>query len=557
VWAVGVILFELLTGRLPYAGATTADVLRQLLRPTLQDPRRYCSDVPKSLAAICRRALAPALDDRYSSASEFAADLRRFLAGEPVLAERRSVWRAVRRRLWRQRHLLAGLVAVAAVGAMVHLKTAADGEQAERTKLLTELPAADTLGHAPWARVLAADATCRRLQALGGFSSAQQEQLAAVQSAIAAAAAARHERGRADIERGAGSRRGAPLTSYRAPVPAVQAAGVAAVSEAVLIRDDLTPSTALLATTQPVLQIAAPANMVDAPVRVDAIDPLRGDVLLTVATGVAPCSLPVPLGQYRIVVGDAAAFAECSRTLVAPGDHPVVPVLHATATVQSQMVTIAAGTAIVGQDVPGATIYQQCTVTHGAFCIDATEVTCGAYHAYCVATAAALPATWHGTYDPAWASLPVVGVSFHDARRFAEWRGKRLPTWIEWQIAARGPIGTLYPWGNDAGQLGDVVALGGDPTAPWHVGVRAVGSDSLDTSWCGALDLLANAPEWTDTTYVGQLDGVPIPFLAWHLTGGAGWTTPRDPVFVQLDGVSPNPPEAKEVGFRCAKSIAH
>src|SRR5581483_1797185 len=53
-------------------------------------------------------------------------------------------------------------------------------------------------------------------------------------------------------------------------------------------------------------------------------------------------------------------------------------------------------------------------------------------------------------FDAAHPELPVVKVKIADARAFAAWAGKRLPKALEWEKAARGPDGRLYPWGNDA-----------------------------------------------------------------------------------------------------------
>jgi formylglycine-generating enzyme required for sulfatase activity/tRNA A-37 threonylcarbamoyl transferase component Bud32 len=554
LWATGTILFQLLTGRLPYAAPTTDEVLVQLLRPIGQDPRRLTADVPKPLALVCSRALAPDPTVRYGSAVAFAADLRRFLAGEPIDRSHATPWASAQRHLLRHRHAYAAAVIVAGVLATVWLGAMAHADQ---RRAADELAATTIDGDPQRIAVLSLVqkvATVRRLLEDPVLTPEQRATARARLHTLEAEGRRRYRDGTAGIVRGAGSAKGAAPGGHRAPLPAVQAAGMRLALEGTMVVPDLPPPSTLLETAWPVLHITPSAGGGTPAVRIDAIDPITGQSVLTVANGVVPCEFTVPLGQYRIVVGDAIAFAECSRTLIAPGDYHVTPILVPTSTAQNGMITIAAGSAIIGQNEPGAIVYAEQTVDHPAFLIDRTEVTCSDYHEFCVATQAPLPRTWNGAYDPAWANLPVVGVAMNAARSYAEWRGKRLPTWTEWQIAARGPTGRRYPWGDDPAPLAELPTIGQPRDTVWHVGVRPVGTTPVDASWCGALDMLGNVDELTDTPYVATMDGFPFPFPPWRLCGGCEWKTPRDSPAAQLSSVGPSPPEILDDGFRCAKS---
>ncbi|HEY3444288.1 MAG TPA: serine/threonine-protein kinase [Paludibaculum sp.] len=87
VFALGAILYELLTGRPPFQAATLTELLRRIreVEPTM--PRSHIAAIPRDLQNICLKALEKDPAHRYASAREMADDLRRFLAGEPVLAE--------------------------------------------------------------------------------------------------------------------------------------------------------------------------------------------------------------------------------------------------------------------------------------------------------------------------------------------------------------------------------------------------------------------------------------------------------------------------------------
>ncbi len=122
IYALGVILYELLTGRTPFKG-TPMEVLDQVRRNTPVPLRRLEPEIPANLETICMKCLEREPGKRYSSASALAADLRRFLENKPILA--RPVGPMARLILWSRRNrtvlgagaLLVGVVALTWFGA--------------------------------------------------------------------------------------------------------------------------------------------------------------------------------------------------------------------------------------------------------------------------------------------------------------------------------------------------------------------------------------------------------------------------------------------------------
>ena len=137
-----------------------------------------------------------------------------------------------------------------------------------------------------------------------------------------------------------------------------------------------------------------------------------------------------------------------------------------------------------------------------AFWIDRTEVTNAQYEkcvqaGQCTASSYASDSKYNGD------TQPVVGVTWNDATTYCEWAGRRLPTEAQWEKAARGTDGRLYPWGNQMATCDyAVVAVtydsetGCGKKTTWPVGSKPKGASPY-----GALDMAGNVWEWVEDQY--------------------------------------------------------
>jgi formylglycine-generating enzyme required for sulfatase activity len=98
--------------------------------------------------------------------------------------------------------------------------------------------------------------------------------------------------------------------------------------------------------------------------------------------------------------------------------------------------------------------------------------------------------------DPKYANHPVVYVTWIEARTFCQWVGGDLPTETQWEKAARGTDGRIYPWGNDAITC-ERANYGGCSGDTMPVGQHSPAGDSP----YGVADMAGNVWEWTSSLY--------------------------------------------------------
>jgi formylglycine-generating enzyme required for sulfatase activity len=200
------------------------------------------------------------------------------------------------------------------------------------------------------------------------------------------------------------------------------------------------------------------------------------------------------------------------------------------------MILIPSGRYIVGNEQPDQYAVGPGEIDLHNFYIDEFEVTNQDYARFAAATAVSAPSVWQdGAYPAEQARFAVTGVTSNEASEFCQSILKRLPTEAEWEAAARGPNGSLYPWGSGPPS----VDLDRQPPA-------AVGAVVENQSATGVHDMVGGVWEWVSGFYSPVAAGAVI-------RRGGSYGFVRDGAAMR-DVVKPIDMKgaAESTGFRCA-----
>lgn len=257
---------------------------------------------------------------------------------------------------------------------------------------------------------------------------------------------------------------------------------------------------------------------------------------------------PVPRNWWKIVRVPLSLLIIVALAALAVSVVVAAPRESRLSDPAGDMVLVPGGSFIFGADVPGSP-HRKETRFLPTFYIDETEVSNASYKQFCADThRTCLKIVYESSPD-----LPATGVSFDDASDFAKWAGKRLPTEEEWEKAARGSDGRIYPWGNSewAGEVPNEL--------------QPVHSPGNGPSPVHALNMAGNAFEWTATLYqptpeeletARQMAGPAATQSDWHVTKGGSFVGKPDKLLwfpSYMRSGSPSGLHLKQLGFRCVR----
>jgi len=211
-------------------------------------------------------------------------------------------------------------------------------------------------------------------------------------------------------------------------------------------------------------------------------------------------------------------------------------------TTTGEMVLVPAGNFLYGERKVEASL--------PAFYVDRTEVTNAEYAAFSKATGYKLPADFPADKP----DYPVVNVTIIDAHAYANWAGKRLPNNKEWEKAARGEDGRMFPWGNAAdASKANINSAGPVPVGEMAAGASPYGAQQMIGNVWEFVEQLSPPPSENALAYFRQkVKPPPGPSEPWYYIRGESFNEKAlSPDVIWDSGVVPARWKDANIGFRC------
>jgi iron(II)-dependent oxidoreductase len=254
--------------------------------------------------------------------------------------------------------------------------------------------------------------------------------------------------------------------------------------------------------------------------------------------------------KFNLVPGDytlkfyAKGFLTAEENVVlGPSEEKAIEVALAPGDAPMGMILVAAGKFNMGNNGGAPDERPQREIDVPPFYIDKNEVTNGEFKII-------FP---NHTFEKGKENYPVCGVSFKRATDYAVAVGKRLPTEVEWEKAARGADGREYPWGMEFNkELCN--SEGSGATGPLRVGKYRLGASPF-----GCLDMAGNVYEWTSSwyqAYEGNTDITKDYGQVFRVLRGGSYKSDRFGVRCARRHFDRMDADSEDYGFRCVKDVA-
>jgi serine/threonine-protein kinase len=592
VYALGAILYEILTGRPPHIGESLAEIYARVAQEDAIPPRRLNAKAPRDLETVALKALERDPARRYPHARDFADDLRRHLEGEPVLA-RRTPWTRLLK--WTRRHRTAtaavGVLAAALLAVGLGLAVTAAQLRARIDELMASADRAAKEGRHAEARDAYGEVRALRPGHPVAEARFHEMDRAALASSRKDAAARFVQEGRrakeeydrmqvdlgalnqeekrlsAEIEPFAGPDKKAPLWAVRRKIQATQEAMtlryqdiVVAFISALGADPDTREAKEALARhyfaeigfaemegdrNQAMMyekmvrlfdqgefaaRLAREGSIAletDPPgARVELLRYQEGDDLRMIAAPVRSLgTTPLPattveIGSYLLILKKEGFRDVRYPVSIGRGkSHAAKVRLYSDREIGDGFVYVPAGEFPMGGDPQAFSGADSEDVFVDGFFISTSEVGCDVYlqflndrsfHAADQAWKRSPRETSGGSQlwlrdgdelrpPKGWENFPVMGISWDDAQAFCSWlserggwKGVRLATGPEWEKAARGVDGRIFPWGNHF----DWSFVKGGRSRPGRPQIEGRDLFPADESPYGVRDMAGGVREW-------------------------------------------------------------